>query len=402
MVTIMKILYITDLWTGLEDLIINGKEEAFGMPAFVKPLKALIERGDSVDLYIIHQKKLLNLNIAVKWLSDENIVGDIHWGSGKLNKLIKIQRINKEIAELTKYSKYDFIYAHGGTAGAAYRAIKRSGVKYGHRLYGTFMHEDIMAAGLKKTSVIRFLEYSVFKRKKDFLLITDDGSKGDEVVKMIHQKELPYKFYFWKNGADSLAKIYSEVEEKKFKFKGDYLFYLARIDRWKRQDKAIRIVNELRKRGTDIFLVIAGQEQNPEYVAELKEYISANNLEDHVIFTGPISKKEISAIGEHAIAALSLYDMCNLGNVFYELLSIGKPIISCNDGSLDDFIVSGENGFLVDSLDEACIAIESLIENRDLFKKMCINAKKTFNEKVDTWDKRVQRELEVIDGIVNE
>ena len=103
----MKILYITNLWTGLEDIVVRGQIEPKGMPAFIEPLKALISRGDEIDLYIIHKYEDITFNISVDWLTDSNIVGHINWKIDTPLKSIKtIYKLNKDIKKVLEEKQY--------------------------------------------------------------------------------------------------------------------------------------------------------------------------------------------------------------------------------------------------------------------------------------------------------
>ena len=92
-------------------------------------------------------------------------------------------------------------------------------------------------------------------------------------------------------------------------------------------------------------------------------------LKDHVVFLNAISRDTINIMSKLAIASLSLNDMCNLGNVFHEMLSAGAVIISNNDGSLDEFIKHGENGFLINDLEEACDYIIKVMNDKEYEKE---------------------------------
>ena len=48
----MKILYVTYMWSALSDLLLQAGLEARGMPAFIRPLRGLVDRGHEVDLLI--------------------------------------------------------------------------------------------------------------------------------------------------------------------------------------------------------------------------------------------------------------------------------------------------------------------------------------------------------------
>lgn len=393
----MKILYITTCWTGLKSMVFDGEIEAKGMPAFIKPLKELSDRGNQIDMYIIHTlKDKPNLNITADWMKKIKIVGLKYYNHSIIKRVLSIHSMNKEVSIILKNTKYDFIYAHGTAPGTLYRVIKKSKIPYGHRLYGTFLYDEIIKRGYKKAICRHYIEYLIFKREKDFLLVTDDASNGDKVYSLVNPKEAPYQFEFWINGADKMPNDVTDNQWIK-KENEEFLFYLARISRWKKQDRAIRLIKILNDRGTKLKLYIAGQIFEKDYYHELLNLARELGVEKQIVFTGAINREMINSFSKRAVAALSFYDLGNRGNVFYEYLAAGAVIISLDDGSLDDFIVNGENGFLLKNIEDAYEIIEKLQNDEEFSLQVRMNAINTFNIKLRTWEERVDDEIRLIE-----
>lgn len=396
----MKILYITDCWTGLNELLFHGAPYARGMPAFIYPLHALITQGHNVDLYLIDNQDFLPYNIQISWLKPKQIVGSFVWPKKPLKKITAIARLKKDVSGILQETNYDFVYLHGGTAGVLASVVRSRHIPCGQRLYGTFMNRTIERQGTLKTRLLNFVETKAFTLPKDFLLVTDDGSKGDLVVKALNKKAPPYDFYFWKNGVDSmpvLTERQMEAQRDRLGIKNyPFLFYVARISKWKRQDRAIHILKILKDRGYPFQLYLAGQMLESSYEIELRKQVQSYGLENDVIFMGAVDKDTINFMCKTAIVSFSLYDMCNLGNVFYEMLSAGAVIVSCNDGSLDEFIANQENGFLVDSDEEAADQIENIYnypEKADIIRKRALQTAEKF---LPSWQERVDQEVDLI------
>lgn len=392
----MKILYITTCWTGLGSILFEGYEEAKGMPAFINPLKRLCELGNEIDMYLIHNLKGdLRLNINAEWAKKINILEMKYYPKNLKERFKCIREMNRDIKKILKKSSYDFIYAHGSAPGSMYKQIKKSDVPYGHRLYGSFLNDEIQKHGYIKAKYKHYIEYSVFKKRKSFLLVTDDGSKGDLVYKKITKGVSPYEFVFWRNGADKMPE---KIQKNEFLEEENrpVLFYLARVSKWKGQHKAIKLLKYLKDDGIEAALYISGQIIEPEYYNELITLANNLKVDKQVYFTGAINKEKINSFVKKAVASLSLYDVGNRGNVFYEYLSAGAVIISLDDGSLDDFIVNGENGYLVKKIEDIPSIISKLINNEAEIRRIRNNAQKTFNQKMKSWDERVEDEIELI------
>lgn len=395
----MKILYVTTAWTGLRDILYNGSKEAKGMPAFIRPLKRLILEGNDVDIVLVHDmKEIPQYNINIDWLSYRQIIGEVYWEPKISKKYKSIIKLYRKLDKILRENKYDFVYGHGVSADVARIISDKYKVPFGQRLYGTFLNDYIIKHGLLKAKIIHFLEYKAFKSKKKFLLVTEDGSKGEEAYEKINKGKSPSEFYFWINGIEHMPKLNKEDINFKFRELGgeNFLFYVARIDRWKKQEDSIKILKILKDKGYNLKLFIAGQTGNKEYLNELTSLVEELGVKDEVVFMGPISRDEINLMCKLAKASFSLYDICNLGNVFHEMLSAGAVILSKNDGSLDKFIVNGENGFLINNVEEGAENIIKILNNKEYEKTIRENAINTSVQKMRTWDERVDDEIKLI------
>ena len=174
------------------------------------------------------------------------------------------------------------------------------------------------------------------------------------------------------------------------------MFYVARIDKWKRQDEAIKILKLIKDSGLEMKLYIAGQIISDTYYKEIKQLIVELDLVDDVVFMGVIDRYMINIMSKLAIASFSLYDMCNLGNIFHEMLAAGAVIVSKDDGSLDYFIENRKNGFLINSNEEACESIIEIMKDKEYENSIRENAIKTSMTKMKNWEERINDEIDLI------
>jgi N-acetyl-alpha-D-glucosaminyl L-malate synthase BshA len=91
-------------------------------------------------------------------------------------------------------------------------------------------------------------------------------------------------------------------------------------------------------------LVIAGPDF--DYAAKLKRLAGETNVQDHVIFYGPINGKEkFEAFSAADIVAVpSLYE--GFGILLLEAMAAGKPLVATNTGAAPEIIQNGKNGVL--------------------------------------------------------
>lgn len=410
-----KILYVTYLWSSFEDIILNGATtDPKGMPAFTKIIDELIRRNYNIDCIFYIDKRLnskrLRINHAIyKKLNVIDIIVLKH-KSGIIKlffRVIDYFKIRNSVGKAMHMNSYDFVYGHGMISDAARWASEKYKVPFGQRVYGDIFWNLYQQKGLIYAILSDFTRYYTYRKRKEFLLITDDGTQGDKTYKLIGGNCPRYQMYFWLNGID--RPLISEVTFPYVFENSDinitrhipYLLYIARITRWKGQDNAVDVLFYLKKRGLHVNLLLAGQLDDVTYYDEIMTKASKKGVKDQIKYLGAISKNDIYKLSKLSVAALSFYDISNLGNVFHELLSYGTIIISKNDGTLDRFITNGENGFLVDEMVSAADIVEVLINDDDLVNNIRENALKTSLERMMTWDIRTEKEIKLIESAIN-
>jgi len=406
----MKILYITSAWMSFRDVLYNGKEDSNGMPAFENVLKKLINKGYEIDMlvYNLFQEDFKKqLNIKSTWLKKINIirVENIETRNGILKPVYMINgfyKIYKATKDILKENKYDFIYGHGALADAASLVARKYEIPFGSRRYGETLWDLIEKKGYMYAFFSHIEQIIGYKIKKSFLIATNDGSNMDKCYDKICKNKNNYRFYHLVNGVDTInltldekIKICSDITKGR-----QYILYVARITNWKRQDLAVQLVYYLMKNNVDIDLLLIGQSDSNGYLEKIKDIAAKLGVSERVKYLGIKNKKEIYALAENACANLFFYDVCNLGNVFHETLSVGGIVIGKNDGSLDKFIINNENGFLINNIQESVLIIKKLISNKEYYNEIKKRAIETSKMKMLSWDDRSNIELEIIKNAI--
>ena len=398
----MKILYVTSTWTPLLPALYERAESINGMPGFWRPLKALVDNGHEVDMLLYDtfcENENRTYSIALPWLQRVNIVGHIHvMQEAGVKKLYSTWKMYRQIKSATfkqlKMSQYNFVYGHGPFSEAANSLCKKYGVPFGLRQYGDSLQNIIELKGRFYAMLSRPVNFISYKSKKAFLLATNDGSKVDVTVSECnHGKDPPYCFQFWINGVDRTT----EGIDGKLPCSGPYLLYSARIVDWKRQERAIDLLYHLAKAKIPIQLLIAGPIDSEEYYQKLLAQIKSYGLTESVTFLGSQTQKQLFRLASHATACLSFYDISNFGNSLIEYLMAGGAVITLNDGSTSATITSGENGFLIDQIEDGVDIVRILVENPQFRETIQHNARKQADKQFQTWEARVQKELDLIE-----
>jgi glycosyltransferase involved in cell wall biosynthesis len=367
------------------------------MPAFFKPLLALVAEGHEIDVVVADptngppprspaERLGVRSLVCVPWRMDSP--------AGKARSAWALySAISRRMPEA------EFVYCHGaiGTLGSV--VARRAGVPCGARLYGV----HAIAGDLQARKEGRFsdrllaafrrpLQYFAFRIPKRFLLVTDDGSCGAMVQDRVGAPK--FRFHCWMNGVDLEPAQPLEALDPDA---DPILFYPARIGRKKRQHLAIELLSKLpvEHRGR-VRLKLAGHTNDEAYAAELGELAASLGVGAQVEFLGSIPKTEVARLSREAVAVLSVQRHSNLGNAALEALVRGSVVISVNDGSLDCVVRSGESGFLVEDMTEGAEVVGRLLESPELRLQIGQAASVSARSTLQSWEARVRREVEEV------
>lgn len=401
----MKILYLTPAWYGFDKIIYSGETEITGLPSFCYPLKELAEQGNSIDMVIIYTDYERDLNIKASWFDNIKIVSQFKYELAIPKKLISIFRFRRYINGLLKNNDYDFVYVHGSSPSVANGIVKKFRIPIGQRLYGTFLWDKIKNHGVLHTKIKHIVEYLSFSTSKKFLLATDDGSGADKVVKAIfNHRQPPYDFYYWKNGVSRIAidDAYESTFLARVDVSSPYIFYCARFDAWKRQDRVIKILKTLKDQSVFVKVVFAGpfDTLGDEYYTSVISLAEQLGVLDQCVFLGSICKQDIFLYNKYALASLSLYDVCNVTSVFHEMMASGALIIVRDDDDVREYINDGVEGFLVKDDDRCVDLIKEIYSSPEKFRFMRDAVRNISNQQTLSWEERAQKEVNLIKTFV--
>ncbi|HET9824243.1 MAG TPA: glycosyltransferase family 4 protein [Chitinophagaceae bacterium] len=142
---------------------------------------------------------------------------------------------------------------------------------------------------------------------------------------------------------------------KKGEGKGDYVVFVGRISPEKRVDRAIEIARQ-----ANVKLKVAAKIDKADqsyYEREIKHLFS----QPHVEFLGEIDESQKSELLQNAVAMLFPIDWREpFGMVTIEALASGTPVIAFNHGSVPEIITNGQNGYIVETIDQAVSALRHI------------------------------------------
>ncbi len=397
----MNILYVTGITPPIE-AVLNGESGIQGLPPFYYPWKMLVDRGHTVD-FVMTSNFNGPYNIKVDWFNEKNIIKNIYAPRKEIGKF-RIFRQIKRFIQLMYYTDkavrqkhYDFIYckAFEGVAGQIIANIHH--IPNGVRSFGDRMYLEIKKNGAKKTAIKHPLEYLCYQLDCDFFLMSEDHKDQILTYNSWRNPRLKYPFYLWPSGIefkdlDNLESTIDIPEEP-------YIFFAARIDPPKRQDRVIKVLNELHKSGRKINLYFCGADYSSAWKEKIYDMVEKFGLQDYVHFLGSVSQDTLKVLAYHAVANILMIDGSSRNNVFYEILSVGSVVVGLDDGGINDYITDGVSGFLVQDEINASEIVKKLLDDHELLSSVRKEAYKEAREKIMSLEERFGKEIALIEGI---
>lgn len=189
----------------------------------------------------------------------------------------------------------------------------------------------------------------------------------------------------------------ADVEENKEGEFDKYFLYPSRFRRYKRQDLAIKAFREAEL--DDFKLVLAGSNQEHEFVEELREMISE---EDNIEIKTDLPGDEWKELYRNSYSVIFLAEKEDWGIIPIEAGSHGKPTIAVNEGGPKESVLEDETGLLVNpETQEIAEAMKELAEDEEKTREMGSRAQKeskkyswnNFSDKLDEEAEKLVEDL---------
>lgn len=182
---------------------------------------------------------------------------------------------------------------------------------------------------------------------------------------------------------------------------GNYFLFVSRIERYKRQDFALRSFKLFHSKNKNYRLIMLSPspKRNDEikYYEELKLYVAQNELP--VDFFLDLNRSEVIEKYANAYACLFTAKEEDLGQIPIESMSAEKPIIAVNERGPSETVVDGVTGFLVNNELEMSEKMLFLVDNPKIVEELGKNGRKRALEKFDdsVFKKNLDQIIEKID-----
>jgi glycosyltransferase involved in cell wall biosynthesis len=216
-------------------------------------------------------------------------------------------------------------------------------------------------------------EFDIIHNHFDFLPLTYSGLINIPMITTIHGFSSPailpvYRkynastYYVSISNADRdpslnyIDTVYNGLDVQQFNLgagKCDYLLYFGRIHPHKGTNEAIQIAAMAGRK-----LLICGLIQDQAYFDEkVFPYINDDTVK-YLGNVGPEQRNEILGSASALLHPISFDEPFGLSVA--EAMLCGTPVIAFNRGAMSELIVEGESGYLVNTVEEAAIALEKI------------------------------------------
>jgi trehalose synthase len=155
---------------------------------------------------------------------------------------------------------------------------------------------------------------------------------------------------------------------------------VSRFDRWKDPQGVIEAY-EIARRTTDCRLVLVGSkaDDDPEAAAVLESVQAL--ADERVLVLSVTDPLLVNALQRRAAVILQKSIREGFGLTVSEAMWKGTPVVGGNVGGIRYQISDGENGFLVNSIDEAANRIVTLLQTPELRQRMGASGRETVRRK---------------------
>lgn len=394
----MRVLHISPcpIWDG---------EERSGMPSIYWGLKGFVDAGHHV-MYAYAGKADRQYDIDGIQIHEFALPTALpprhiwlHRASNKLLALAFLVKGTRRALAISRSFKPDVIYGHFHAAPVAWLVGRVRRIPNITRIFGTFLFPSLHSFVRRWW---KLEEVVTFKTPCDLMIITNDGTRGDECARFFGVPDERIKF--WINGIRK-GMFDPDVDTAAFKASlgipasHRILVTVSRLVEWKRVDRLIAALPEIVRSHPNATAVIVGDGDARPALESMADRLQ---VRDHVRFVGSVLHDEVGRYMNAADIFVSLYDFSNVGNPLLEALCCGKCIVSLATGSTGKVISNGETGVILDtaSLDRLAGTILDLLQDDRKRRRLGAAARAYAVGSLQTWPERIGTEMQCVEDLV--
>lgn len=396
--------------------------EGKGMPSYYYGVKAFVDAGYEVHLFVlddgtskreevyqgihIHRFKV-PMERAIRALQAR--LGRVRYlgliGTNLLQFLYLLLYTLSAIRRARREGKKahpSLIYAYSSySAPAAYILSKFYHIPNITRLFGIMGLYQALSSPLR--SLLEWQGILAFKLPCKYLIVTDDGTRGDKAAGRLGVPDDRLKF--WRNGVNK-GMHNSDFDSDKFKKElglepsNKIILSVSRLVGNKRKERLIKAAPSIISQHKEVVLLIVGDGSEREKLERLSQDLG---VKECVRFIGAVTLEEVADYMSAADIFVLVNDFSNVSNGVYEAMVCGKCIVTLDKGDTGELIQDNLTGRLIEAESEDEIvtelskAIVDVLEDDELRARLGENARIYAEEHFQTWEERVAMEVNLIE-----
>ena len=206
-----------------------------------------------------------------------------------------------------------------------------------------------------------FLPLSYSRLIKTPMVTTIHGFSSPRIIP-VYKKYNSNSYYVSISNSDRspelsyTATVYNGIDTREFSFNSEsdnYLLFFSRIHPEKGVSEAIEIAKKSNRK-----LIISGLIQDQEYFANrVNPYIDGQEIM-YVGNSGPVDRNRLLGGAYALLHPIGFEEPFGLSVV--EAMMCGTPVIAFKRGSMPELVLDGKTGFLVNNIEEAVEAVNSI------------------------------------------
>ena len=408
----LTVFILTHDWSGLHQMF---EDETFdkmaGVPLVPMLWKTMADQGHDVHVFVIgdfsSSKDFMMGGFHVHRICPPPLIFKA-MKARPFRNIFKVgwvwtqNAFKREVNRVAAEHRPDVIYSYrSDPAYVAHRLCRKYGAVHIGRRWGTWLGHTLFNVPWYKR-IRDFGEILSYKIPYDMLIMSNDGTLGDKVAEKL--KSPPERHRFWLDGTKrgiyqpdlDVAQVKESVGLTPDQL---MIFAVARLDTWKRLDRAIGAMPTVIERIPNARLVIGG---DGPLRKDLEAQIERLGVGEYVTLLGSIPHARVRELHNAADLFLTVQDLTNLGNQIMEAMHSRTCVIAYDIGGTQCVMRDDETGLLLteDELEELGERIAELFENDDRRQELAEGAFQFAQENIWFWDERLQAEIELVQDLV--
>lgn len=350
----------------------------------IKWASSLCDKGVDVSIFSLGNLEVDSYdnypNIII--YTNNTSVSKVNGAFSKLKYLSVFRRLKK----IVKIEKPDIIHAHYATSYGLLGALLNFKPFvlsiWGSDVYGfplrSFLHKALLKFNLKNASIVLSTSKAMANEGRKYtdkkMIVTPFGI-NTAVFQPNFRDESVY------NKSDI---VIGTIKTLEYVYGIDRLIYVFK-----------KLINKYPSLPLKLLIVGKGSLKN-----ELLELVKKNNIGNYVVFTGAISHNLVPIYHQMLDVGVYLSREESFGVAILETCSVAKPVVVSKVGGLPEVVVDKETGFVVNSDEEAFLALEKLVLSEELRTKMGQMGRERVVREYD-WNKNVDQMIDIYKEILS-